>query len=109
MDSPSSTSRSCISAIALPARRRSALITTAVVVLVVGMQWLALQQYRAVEASRSERAFARTVDQATVSLMQQTVLYQNAVLGLRAHYLVSDEVTTSEFARYARALEIEQS
>ncbi|MDX9835995.1 MAG: diguanylate cyclase [Azoarcus sp.] len=109
MDSPSSTSRSCISAIALPARRRSALITTAVVVLVVGMQWLALQQYRAVEASRSERAFARTVDQATVSLMQQTVLYQNAVLGLRAHYLGSDEVTTSEFARYARALEIEQS
>ncbi|PKO79832.1 MAG: hypothetical protein CVU19_15775 [Betaproteobacteria bacterium HGW-Betaproteobacteria-13] len=109
MAPPSPTARSCVSAMSLPARRRSALITAAVVAAVIALQWLALQQYQEVEASRSERAFARTVDQATVSLIQQTVLYQNAVLGLRAHYLGSDEVTVAEFARYARALEIEQA
>lgn len=90
-------------------RLRSHLVTCCVVVLVGCTQWLALDQYRATERERAALAFARIVDQATVSLTQQTSLYQNALIGLRAHYLGSDTVSTAEFARYARALDIEQT
>lgn len=93
----------------LTARRRSALVTAAVVLAVIGVQWLALRQYRAIELEQAGEAFERIIDQSTVSLTQQTAQYQNALLGLRAFYFASDKVSAAAFDRYARALDIEHA
>lgn len=93
----------------LSAQRRSALVTLAVVLIVIAIQWIALRQYRAIELEQAGTAFERIVDQSTVSLTQQTAQYQNALLGLRAFYFASDKVSAAEFDRYVRSLDIEHA
>ena len=100
---------SCTSALFSPVRNRSNLITLLVTIIVLCLQSLALLKYTDFENERTMRAFAQTVDQATVSLTQQTSLYQNALLGLRALYVGSESVTTEEFVQYVRALATEQT
>lgn len=100
---------SCRSALFSPVGNRSNLITLLVTIIVLCLQTLALLKYNDFENERTERAFAQTVDQATVSLTQQTALYQNALLGLRALYIGSESVTTAEFVEYVRALTANQT
>ncbi|CAL93043.1 diguanylate cyclase domain-containing protein [Azoarcus olearius] len=88
---------------------RGFLVTIAVVVLVVSIEWAAWRQYRAFEQRQATAEFARIADQATLSLMQQTAHYRNALLALRATWLASERFDPDEFARYVRALSAPQS
>ncbi|THF59338.1 sensor domain-containing diguanylate cyclase [Pseudothauera rhizosphaerae] len=53
--------------------------------------------------------FERAVDQAVLSLGQQTALYRNALLGLSAAYHASNELDAHEFTRYVEALYIRRN
>lgn len=84
--------------------RRTTVVTLLVMAGVFVLQYLAWQTYRTLEQTQAQAAFARTVDQATLSLTRQTEQYRSALLGLRALYVASDSVTNQEFSRYAQAL-----
>lgn len=88
---------------------RGGFLTLAIVVLVISLEWVAWRQYRSHEERLAAADFTRIADQATLSLMQQTTHYRNALLALRATYLASERFDPDEFARYVRALSIEQT
>ena len=103
MSSPGQPAR--ILAPALRARRIALAVATAV--LLAG---LATWDQVARRGSTQERGhFERVVDQATLSLEQQTALYRNALLGLRAAFRASDELDAAEFARYVDALQVDRN
>lgn len=88
-------------------RARRVALAVAALVLLAG---LATWDQVARRGSTQERGhFERVVDQAVLSLEQQTALYRNALLGLRAAYRASDELDAAEFARYVDALQIDRN
>lgn len=88
---------------------RGMLVTVAVIVLVLSLEWVAWRQYRNHEQRQAAADFAHIAEQATLSLMQQTLQYRNALLALRATYLASERFDPDEFARYVQALSIQQT
>lgn len=88
---------------------RGAVLTLAVVVLVISLEWMAWRQYHSHALRLAAADFSRIADQATLSLMQQTMQYRNALFALRATSLASERFDADEFARYVRALAIEQT
>lgn len=91
-----------------PARRPRR--TAALVFLMVLLAGMALWQQLARRGSLEQQGeFERVVDQATLSIAQQTGLYRNALLGLRAAFRASDELDAREFALYVDALQIDRN
>lgn len=84
--------------------QRDRVVTLLVMLGVCMLQYVAWQAYRGLEQEQAQATFARTVDQAALSLTRQTEQYRSALLGLRALYVASDSVTGHEFSRYAQAL-----
>lgn len=60
--------------------------------------------------SSAERdALAEMAEQTARSLMRQTALYQNALIGLRAGYLAAGELDPAQFARYVDGLQLDHN
>lgn len=88
---------------------RGALLTVAVMLLVVSLEWAAWRQYRNHELRLASADFTRIAEQAALSLMQQTMQYRNALFALRSAHLASKSFDPDEFQRYVRALAIDST
>lgn len=86
--------------------RRTAFVVALGVALFGSLAWLQVAERG---LTRQSAAFERVVDQSMLSIRQQTALYRNALLGLRAAFRASDELDAREFALYVDALQIEHN